>query len=35
VKLRFCLANLKEREQFEDLGVDGSVIIKLDIKYIV
>jgi hypothetical protein len=25
VKLRFWLANLKEREQFEDLDVDGSI----------
>jgi len=28
VKLRFWLANLKEREKSEDLAVDGSIILK-------
>jgi hypothetical protein len=28
VKFRVGLTNLKEREQFEDLAVDGSIILK-------
>jgi len=32
VKLRFWMANLKEREQFEDLAVYVSIILKWILK---
>jgi hypothetical protein len=28
-----CLISLKERDQFEDIGIDERILLKLDISY--